>query len=197
MTASCLDERLLRLMRTTGHAPAAERTVARFSRLGEHGALWLAIGACGLIADPPRRSRWGRALTAVVNAYALNTALKLICRRRRPQLDGLPPLASAPTQLSFPSAHTATAFAGALCYSRLGLPCAPLYGLATATALSRPYLGLHYPTDVLAGAALGTAVAAALELAGGAREEQEGQAAGSVDQMGLTCVNGACASEPR
>jgi membrane-associated phospholipid phosphatase len=192
MKASSLDARLLRLMRTTGHAPAAERAVARFSRLGEHGALWLAIGACGLIADPQRRSRWGRALTSVVSAYALNTVLKLICRRRRPQLDGLPPLAFTPTQLSFPSAHTATAFAGALCYSRLGLPRVPLYGLATATALSRPYLGLHYPSDVLAGATLGTAVAAALELTGGAGEALGALAQGSgIDRLGPGCVNGA------
>lgn len=113
----------------------------------------------------------------VADAYVLNTAIKLVCRRRRPQLDGLPPLAHTPTKLSFPSAHTATAFAGALSYSRLGLPAGPLYGLAVATAVSRPYLGLHYPSDVIAGAALGTAVAAALEVAAG-REQDAGGLAG-------------------
>jgi decaprenylphosphoryl-5-phosphoribose phosphatase len=162
MTASCLDERLLRFLRTAGHTPAAERAVARFSRLGEHGGLWIAIGGCGWAVDPARRSRWARALGCVVGAYVLNTTIKLVCRRRRPQLDGLPPLAPTPTELSFPSAHSATAFAGALAYSRLGLPARPLYGLASATALSRLYLGLHYPSDVVAGAALGTAVSAAL-----------------------------------
>jgi membrane-associated phospholipid phosphatase len=165
MSASSLDERLLRFMRTTGHAPAAEQAVARFSALGEHGALWLAIGTCGWVADPSRRSRWARALVCVADAYILNTAIKLVCRRRRPQLDGLPPLAHTPTKLSFPSAHTATAFAGAFSYSQLGLPAGPLYALAVATAFSRPYLGLHYPSDVIAGAALGSAVATALELA--------------------------------
>jgi membrane-associated phospholipid phosphatase len=157
-----LDERLLRIMRTTGHAPAIEAAVTQFSRLGEHGGLWLAIGAAGWLADPPRRRCWGRGVAAVATSYGLNTAIKLLVRRRRPQLTGLPPLASTPTQLSFPSAHTATAFAGALAYSRLGLPKTPLYLLAAATALSRPYLGLHHPSDVLAGAALGTAVAAAM-----------------------------------
>jgi membrane-associated phospholipid phosphatase len=157
-----LDARLLRFMRTCGHFPALERKVRLFSTLGEHGALWLAIGAGGWLADRRRRSCWSKAMVAVVNAYGLNTAIKLIVRRRRPQLSGLPPLASAPTQLSFPSAHTATAFAGALAYSRLGLPKAPLYGLAVATGLSRSYLGLHHPSDVLAGAALGTAVASML-----------------------------------
>jgi membrane-associated phospholipid phosphatase len=161
------DRRLLRLMRTRGHAPVVERAVAGFSRLGEHGGLWLAIGACGWVADPPRRSRWARGMVAVLDAYALNTAIKLVVRRRRPQLAGLPPLASTPTQLSFPSAHSATAFAGARFYSRLGLPRVPLYATATATALSRPYLGLHYPSDVIAGAALGSAVAAGLQIAAG------------------------------
>jgi membrane-associated phospholipid phosphatase len=162
MTASCLDERLLRFLRTAGHTPAAERAVARFSRLGEHGGMWIAIGGCGCAVDPARRSRWARAVGCVVGAYVLNTTIKLVCRRRRPQLEGLPPLASTPTKLSFPSAHSATAFAGALAYSRLGLPAGPLYGLAGATAVSRLYLGLHYPSDVVAGAALGTAVSAAL-----------------------------------
>jgi undecaprenyl-diphosphatase len=75
----------------------------------------------------------------------------------------MPALVSTPTQLSFPSAHATTSFAGALCYSRLGLPRAPLYALALALSASRVYLGVHYPSDVLAGAALGTAAAAAAE----------------------------------
>ena len=89
-----------------------------------------------------------------------NTALKLVIRRPRPQLPGLPALTGTPTQLSFPSAHAATAFAGARLYSRLGLPAAPLYVLAGAFALSRLYLGVHYPSDLLGGALLGTGIAA-------------------------------------
>lgn len=172
-----LDERLLRLMRTIGHAPSAERMVARFSALGEHGALWLAIGTCGWLLDPPNRSRWAKGIAAVGKAYLLNTTIKLIVRRRRPELQGLPPLASTPTRLSFPSAHTATAFAGAISYSRLGLPALPLRGLAGATALSRLYLGLHYPSDVLAGAALGSAVAISCERAAAQAEHDAARAA--------------------
>lgn len=157
-----LDERLLLLARTRGHSPGAERAVAAFSRLGEHGGLWLAIGLAGSLREGPRgrRSEWRSARRTVLAAYALNTALKFTIRRRRPSLPGLPPLMGTTTGLSFPSAHAATSFAGALAYSRLAVPPLPLYGVAGAMALSRVYLGVHYPSDVLAGAIEGTLVAA-------------------------------------
>ncbi len=156
-----LEERLLLLMRTRGHTPAAERAVAAFSKLGEHSAVWLAIGYAGVLADRPRAPAWRRARRTVLGVYAVNTAIKFVVRRRRPQLPGLPPLQGTTTALSFPSAHAATSFAGALAYSRLGLPAAPLYALASGMALSRLYLGVHYPSDVLAGGLLGSALAAA------------------------------------
>jgi membrane-associated phospholipid phosphatase len=147
-------------MRTWGHRPKADRAVASFSKLGERGAVWLAIGVVGYAFDEPRRAQWRGAMGTVMGTYALNTAIKLVVRRRRPQLPGLPPLTDTPTQLSFPSAHASTSFAGALAYTRLGLPVVPLYALAKGLAVSRLYLGVHYPSDVLAGALLGTAVAA-------------------------------------
>jgi membrane-associated phospholipid phosphatase len=155
-----IDERVLVAARTWGHTPARERAVARFSRLGEHAGVWLAIGAAGAALDRPRRARWERAAGTVAATYALNTAIKLVARRRRPVLAGLPPLTSTPSELSFPSAHASTSFAGALLYSRLGIDALPLYALATGLSLSRIYLGVHYPSDVLAGAALGAAIAA-------------------------------------
>jgi membrane-associated phospholipid phosphatase len=155
-----VDERLLRAMRTRWHGPRADRAVARFSKLGERGAVWIAIGAAGYVLDEPRRAQWRGAMGTVVATYALNTAIKLVVRRRRPQLPELPPLTDTPTQLSFPSAHASTSFAGAFAYTRLGLPAVPLYALANGLAVSRLYLGVHYPSDVLAGALLGTVVAA-------------------------------------
>jgi membrane-associated phospholipid phosphatase len=151
-----VDEWLLRAARTYGHNSQAERVVARFSRVGEHAAVWLAIGAVGMVVDSPRRGRWRGATRKVLATYALNTAIKRVVHRRRPELAGLPALTSTPTGLSFPSAHSSTSFAGARVYSRLGLPAPPLYALAVGLALSRLYLGVHYPSDVLAGAALGT-----------------------------------------
>jgi decaprenylphosphoryl-5-phosphoribose phosphatase len=136
--------------------------VARFSRIGEHGAVWLALGAAGCALDAGGRRSWRRATAAVACAYAANTAVKLGVGRRRPSMAGLPALTHTPTGLSFPSAHASTSFAGALAFSRLGVPKLPLYALAAGLSLSRLYLGVHYPSDVLAGAGIGTALAAAL-----------------------------------
>ena len=152
-----VDIRLYRLLREHGQDHPLELPVRRFSRLGEHAAIWLALGLAGAAVDPPRRGRWLHATRAVLLAYALNTVLKTVVRRRRPQLEKLPALISTPTSLSFPSAHASSSFAAARAYARL-VPGAPLYVVATAMALSRVYLGVHYPSDIAAGALLGTLV---------------------------------------
>lgn len=169
-----LDERLLRVARTRGHGdPRVERAVARFSRLGEHGGVWLGIGAVGWALDRRRAERWSRTVGVVAGTYALNTALKLAIHRRRPDLPGLPALTGTPTQLSFPSAHASTSFAAAGLYAHLGLPAPVLYALAVKLSLSRLYLGVHYPSDVLAGAALGALVGARLSGDGRAPKDDE------------------------
>jgi membrane-associated phospholipid phosphatase len=153
------DLRVYRAIRSTARAPVLDR-VGRFSRLGEHAALWLVLGAAGVAVDAPRRARWRRALGAVAGTYMLNTAIKGVFRRSRPALEDLPALIVTPTALSFPSAHASSSFAAARAYSAL-LPSAPLYATAAAMALSRVYLGVHYPSDIVAGALLGTATGSA------------------------------------
>jgi phenylalanine-4-hydroxylase len=152
-----LDHRMLRLARTRGHGPRRERAVVAYSRLGEHAACWLALGLAGAALHPGRRRPWLRGVGVVAGSYVLNYAVKVLVRRPRPQLEGLPALSPVVSALSFPSAHATTSFAAARAYRGL-VPAAPLYVAAGAFAFTRPYLGVHYPSDVLAGAALGTAV---------------------------------------
>jgi membrane-associated phospholipid phosphatase len=156
-----LDHDLLRLLRERGHNdPQVVKAIATFSRTGEHAAIWFVLGALGVAASgsgSPRRRAFKRGLVITGIAYGLNYAVKLTVKRPRPELEDLPPLTPVVSDLSFPSAHATTSFAAAAAYSR-ALPLAsPLfYGAATMFAVSRPYLGVHYPSDVLAGAALGT-----------------------------------------
>lgn len=155
-----LDRALLIAARTRLHTPALERVVAAYSRTGEHGACWLALAGAGATRDrrPGARARWLRGARIVLASYGLNFALKVAVGRRRPELDGLPPLTPTVSRLSFPSAHCTMSFAAARAFRGLA-PTVPLYGAALLFALSRPYLGVHYPSDVLAGAVLGTAIA--------------------------------------
>jgi membrane-associated phospholipid phosphatase len=141
-----VDRALLRLLRTRGHWPALERAARVAARAGENGALWLALSAL---------ARDRRAFRVVLVALVANTAVKQVVRRPRPNLGPqLAPLSPTISSLSYPSAHAATSFAGAGALGGSAL----LYAAAGAMALTRPYLGVHYPSDVVAGALLGWAV---------------------------------------
>ena len=89
-----------------------------------------------------------------MKAYAINQLIKLAVPRERPPGGRI----STHSNRSFPSAHATTSFAGARRFGRL-VPAAPLYALAAAMAASRVALRVHHPSDVLAGAALGTVIA--------------------------------------
>jgi membrane-associated phospholipid phosphatase len=152
-----LDLAGLRLARTVAHTPRAEQAVRAFSALGQHGACWVALGVAGATLDRDRRARWRRGTLAIAGAYAVNQTVKLAVRRARPELPDLPPLIGTPTQLSFPSAHAATSAAAVHAFWHL-LPWVPLRGTALAMSLSRVYLGVHYPSDIVAGVLLGATI---------------------------------------
>ena len=127
----------------------------RFSALGEHGLFWLGAGLLGAALDKPARPRWIRATAVVGCAYLTSSSIKWSIGRPRPVVEDLPHLMATPTGLSFPSSHATSSFAAARAFGRL-LPAPLLYPAAAAMGVSRLYLGVHYPSDVAAGAALGT-----------------------------------------
>jgi membrane-associated phospholipid phosphatase len=152
---NAVDLALYRRVRSLAHTPQTVLWVRRYSQLGEHGAVWLALGVLGSAVDGRRRGRWLRATGCVGAAYLVSTSIKVAIGRRRPVIEDLPHLMATPTGLSFPSSHSTSSFAAAQAFGKL-LPRLPLLGAAAGMAFSRLYLGVHYPSDVAAGAALGT-----------------------------------------
>ena len=143
-------------MRTRFHGHTAESVGRGLGLIGEYGAVWLAIGLVLAAVDSGNREEWLVAGALGPVAIGLNFAIKLLVRRQRPVLEDLPPLGGAPSSLSFPSAHATSSFACATAMTRIAPEAAVLFALAFAIAACRPYLGMHYPSDVLAGALIGT-----------------------------------------
>ena len=152
------DLRLLRLMRTRGHSPGLESAAKALGKAANNAAVWVVLGVALALLDWERHEAW--LICAVLGpvAIALNYAIKLAVRRPRPVLEGLPPLGGAPSSLSFPSAHATSSFAVATAMVRVDSAMAAAFIVAIALSLGRPYLGMHYPSDVLAGAFIGVAL---------------------------------------
>ena len=123
--------------------------------VGTYGAVWLAI-AVALALARRRADVFVWTLTAAVVASLTTDALKAVTSRSRPDVDTL---VARPHTSSFPSGHAAISFA---CATVLGafVPRlrVPFYVLATLIAGSRMYVGVHFPLDVVVGAAWGVVV---------------------------------------
>lgn len=164
-----LDRKLLRLMRTRGHTPALERGAWFLGKAGNNGFGWLLAGGALAAVDARRRPAWATCAALGPVAIGLNYGIKLIVRRPRPVLKGLPPLGGAPSGLSFPSAHSTSSFAVATAMTRVDRRAAVAFVPAAAVAAGRPYLGMHYPSDVAVGVVLGIALGVLVPLP---REEE-------------------------
>jgi membrane-associated phospholipid phosphatase len=151
-----LDQQALRVMRTRWHGPAPDAVMRGLGKVGEWGAVWVGLGIAGAAVGGGRRRRWLIAAGVAPTAIGVNYLIKLAVGRERPLIEGHPPLARAPSKLSFPSAHATSSATAAIALGRIRPSSRPgVYGLAAGICASRPYLGMHYPSDVLAGVALG------------------------------------------
>lgn len=159
-----LDRRLLTLLRTRLRSDALDQAAVAYARTGESGALWIALGLTGAVLDRRRRGRWLAAAATVPFTLVANYAVKSLVARERPRFPGHEPFGRIPASHSFPSAHAATSFAGAYRIAALVPPArVPLMVAAGLMAFTRPYLGVHYPSDVVVGAAVGLVVGRTLE----------------------------------
>ncbi len=152
------DLRLLFLMRTRGHTPGLESAAKALGKAGNNGLVWIVLGVALALLDPSRREAWLICAALGPIAIGLNYGIKFLVKRPRPVLEGLPPLGGAPSSLSFPSAHAVSSFAVATAMVRVDPATAGAFAVAIALSLGRPYLGMHYPSDVLAGAFIGVAL---------------------------------------
>lgn len=153
------ETRILGAVQRRMRQPAVVRAARGLSLFGEHAAGWLVLGALGAALDRPRRRDWLRASAGVVAAHGASVVVKRVVRRARPDDPSVEVLAGTPSRLSFPSSHASSTTAAAVLFGALlGRRLTPL--LVPPMLLSRLVLGVHFPSDVLAGSALGAAVAA-------------------------------------
>ena len=145
---------------------ALDEVLPRLSRAADHSLLWIAIaGGLALCGRRGRQAAVRGLLALSLASVTTNVVLKRASGRRRPP-EGLVPLRRGPHRppltTSFPSGHAASASAFATAVA-LELPWTAigLAPLAAAVAASRVVIGVHYPSDVVAGAAVGAAFAVA------------------------------------
>lgn len=142
--------------------PPVVTAAQRMSKFGDHAIGWLALGAVGAVADRGRRAEWVAAAAGVAFAHGASIAVKRTVRRQRPLDPEIEVLVDTPSTLSFPSSHSTSTTAAAVLYGGLvrGLSGRKLTSvLVPPMMVSRLILGVHYPSDVVTGSALGGVVA--------------------------------------
>ena len=139
--------------------PGSREAAVTLSHVGEHALGWMAIAALGVATDPARRGRWAMVGVGSFGAHATSVVVKRVVRRKRPDHPTVTVGVGTPSSLSFPSSHaTSTTTFALLAGAVSGVPVAR--ALVPVMLASRLVLGVHYPSDVFAGAAVGAGCAA-------------------------------------
>ncbi|MGO1949914.1 MAG: phosphatase PAP2 family protein [Mycobacteriaceae bacterium] len=151
------------LLGGSGDTPDPASTVqagARgLSHFGEHALGWFALAGAGAAVNlkrPEQRDRWLELGASAFTSHAASVVLKRVVRRKRPSDPRIRVGVGTPSRLSFPSSHSTSTAAALVSLCRITGSPLPLAGIPVMM-LSRLVLGVHYPTDVLAGVALGIA----------------------------------------
>ncbi|MDR2421303.1 MAG: phosphatase PAP2 family protein [Oscillospiraceae bacterium] len=159
-----IDKNAIRYVTRRLRGERIEDVMSTLTRLGDLGLAWL-LPAAYMLSKYKYRRRGAELLVCFGLCAAINNlVLKNIVDRERPYeaMPWLDTLIKRPRDYSFPSGHAAGAFASAYAIAKgfgkkLGIPA---YALASAIALTRVGVGVHYPSDVVTGAAVGTIIGA-------------------------------------
>jgi len=160
------DRDLFYLINDAWAAPVPDWLMPTLSRAGNFGAVWLVLfGVIAVFGKRAGRTAALAGLFALVLGHVASDVLKELTVRPRPlaSLPDVRPLVAEPNSYAFPSGHATSAFSaatGMVLVAKRFLRRVPLPGwgmlvLAATISYSRVYVGVHYPTDVLAGAGLG------------------------------------------
>lgn len=162
----CMELQVLRWMHYTFHSQAWLNYIMKFiTYIGEFGIVPILCGVILLIFKKTRRGGFGVAIALILNFLLINALLKNVINRPRPwtEFEELKLFYEAfsirlPTDSSFPSGHSGACFAvAAACVCAFKWKGTPALAIALLVAISRLYLCVHYPTDVLAGVIIGSA----------------------------------------
>lgn len=142
------------------HMAWLDPVVSVYTKLGDAGLLWIIMSIVFLLNQRTRKAGVLALCAMVLGLLVTNLTIKPLVERPRPWLDWpIAPLVTEKDPNSFPSGHTCAAFAAAMAWVRT-LPWRwgriAAVALAVLMGLSRLYVGVHYPTDVLAGAVIGS-----------------------------------------
>jgi undecaprenyl-diphosphatase len=178
-----IDQAVYRAIAATP-SPSLDLVLSRLSSAADHSKLWFAIaGTLALTPGRPRRAAVVGAASIALASATANLVGKGLLRRARPDRAGMPlpagRMVRMPGSTSFPSGHSASAFAFATAVGdELPLAWLPLHALAAAITYSRVHTGVHYPGDVVIGSVTGAGTAAMVAAVAdrAARARQAGRA---------------------
>lgn len=141
------------------HNPVLDALMKFFTMLGDAGIFWIALSVILIFFKKTRKAAIAMAISLVLSVIFTNAIIKNIVDRIRPFVKDptlLPLIVKTPSDSSFPSGHTSASFAAATAFfginKKWGIPCLVL---AVIIAISRLYLTVHFPTDVIAGFVVG------------------------------------------
>ena len=151
---------MLLWLQETLRNPVTDAFFSAYTQLGNAGALWIVLSAVMLLHPKTRKAGFWALIAMLFGLLCTNVVLKHLVGRTRPWLvlEGLMPLVTEDDPNSFPSGHTCAAFACCVTWARFAsgrgvkVLCV---ALAALMGVSRLYVGVHFPSDVLAGCAVG------------------------------------------